>query len=560
MTDDRARGEVGGHPTRRAGWLLVGLLVLLAIPRWFRLEVDPPDTIVAGYTEQAHFRDEAAKGHEARNFAKWGRWSLSEHDEYGFWRAQSPSWVWGEALWFDVFGVGVVQARSFVVVHSLVALALLVWLALLRRGPPTAVAVALLLGFNWAYLVFSRLALMEGALLCWLVVATVALSQLERRPAQAGRWVVLATVAVLIACTIKQTGLLLIPAFCVALVLLAVRGVPRVDGARPWRERWRVRLAARGPRIALLAVAVLASVLMLLVLDPAYQRRLAFNAEHFTAARDQSVVVRAARTVVLGSGTTIGLMFMLAPTMLCLATVEVVRISRQAVARLSARRRGEPVGVWHATDAIDAWMLAWFGLALLANLASPHRAIRFHLVVLPPAAWLAAVLIGRLWARPWPSPVTTRTVRGRLVALALVGSGVTMVRWVEWTRGARGTAASIGAELTAVIGDRDAVVVGEFAAQAVFETDYRHFYVRPGQFNDDPETIAALGITHMVVRREDDFVEARMREVVPALLVDRRHLGVVQFRGQPLDVWALSPGRSPSTARAGAGHHDAGAR
>jgi hypothetical protein len=551
VTQDGSDREKPREHSRRAWWLLAGLLLLLTLPRVWQLELDPPNTIVRGYSDQAHYRDEAAKAHEARNQAKWDRWSLSELDEYGFWRAQSPSWVWGETLWFRAFGVGLVEARVFVVVHSIVALALLMWLAMVRHGLPTAVAAGLLLGLNWAYLVFSRLALMEGALLCWLLLASAALSQFERRPAQAGRWALLATLAMLVACTIKQTGLLLVPAFSVTLLLLGLRAAgivvePR-DDAAPWRERLRARLHRREAKLTMLALAVLGLVLSMLVFNPEYQERLAFNAAHFTAAREQSVLARAARTLARGLFSfRLQLMFtMFAPRMLWLATVDLARVTWLGLRGVRARRRGEGEPARRGLlegrpSAIDWWMLAWAVFALLANLASPHRAVRFQLVMLPPAAWLAAALIGRAWLHAWPSAAWTRAVRAGLVTLALLGGFLTTLRFVDWMRYSDPSAARIGEGLTALIGEREAVVVGEFAAQAVFETDYQHFYVRPNQFNDSAEVITGLGITHLAVAGEEDFVETHMQNKVPELLVGRRKLGSVWFRRRELVVWELA--------------------
>jgi hypothetical protein len=551
VSDDHSEHQAPREHSRRAWWLLVGLLLLLTLPRVWELELDAPQTVVPGYSAQAHYRDEAAKAHEARNKAKWDRWSLSEYDEYEFWRAQSPSWVWGEYLWFRAFGVSLPQARLFVIVHSIVALALLMWLAMIRHGLPSAVAVGLLLGLNWAYLVFSRLALMEGALLCWLLVVTVALSQLERRPAEAGRWSAAAAVAMLVACTIKQTGLLLIPAFSVTVLLLGLRAAGIVaglnDDGAPWRERLRARLRLREAKLSILALTVLGLVLAMLVFNPEYQERLSFNAEHFTAAREQSVFARAAATLVRGLfSIRLQLMFtFLAPLMLWLATVDLARVSWLGLRGVWSRRRGqgEPArrGLLEGRpDAIDWWMLAWAVFALVANLATPHRAVRFQLVMLPPAAWLAAALIGRAWLHAWPSPSWTRAVRAGLVTLALLGSFLTTLRFVDWVRYGSTTAATIGEELTALIGPREAVVVGEFAAQAVFETDYQHFYVRRNQFNDSPEVINALGITHLAVAGDKDFVEEVMQDVTPELLVGRRKLGAVWFRGRQLDVWELA--------------------
>jgi hypothetical protein len=274
---------------------------------------------------------------------------------------------------------------------------------------------------------------------------------------------------------------------------------------------------------------------------------LAFNAAHFTAARESSVFVRAAQTLARGLfSIRLQLMFtMLAPVMLWLATVDLARVTWLGVRNVRARRRSEDEpprrGLLEGRpDAIDWWMLAWALFALLANLASPHRAVRFQLVLLPPAAWLAAALIGRAWLHAWPSAAWTRAVRAGLVTLTLLGGFLTTLRFVDWVRYGDTTAARIGEGLTGLIGEREAVVVGEFAAQAVFETNYQHFYVRPNQFNDSPEVIAGLGITHLAVSGEDDFVELHMQDEAPELLVGRRKLGTVWFRGRELVVWELA--------------------
>jgi hypothetical protein len=538
--------------------VLAALLVALSFFRLWKLDLDPPTVVVPGYGDQAHYRDEAAKAHEARNMAKWGQWSLSEADEYEFWRAQSPAWVWGECGWFRLFGVGVVSGRAFVVVHTIVALALLMWLALIRHGLPTAIAVGLLLGLNWGYLIYSRLALMEGALLCWLLVATLALSQLDRRPRESARWTALAVLAMLVACTIKQTGLLLVPAFTAAVLLLALRnsgGFAPEAVALGWKRRLRASLGHREARLALVGLTLLALVLAWLIFNPEYQERLAFNAEHFTASNEQPVLQRAARTFVRGwFSRRLQLMyFTLAPLILWLATCELARILYVVWLRKRARAQGRTIpetGIYALPDALDLWMLAWALFGLFANLASPHRAIRFQLVILPPAAWLAGVFVARAWAHAFVRPRLTSAVRGALVALLLVGVTTTVVRFVRWSIADQRSATQLGEQLEALIGDRHAVVIGEFAAQAVFETDYWHFYVRPYQFNTSDEILDALGATHLVAS-EEDFVEEYLWDKRPDLLTGRRELGEIEFRGELLTVWELrSPPAVPAKAEA----------
>lgn len=535
--------------SKRAQLWLVALLVLgtLASLRLVRLDLDPPTIVLPHYTDQAQFRDEVAKAHEARNMARFDRWQLSDVDEYGFWRLQSPYWVYAEAAWFRVFRVGFVAARAFVLTHVLISLALLFWLALVRHGLPAAVAVTLLLGANWAFLVFSRLGLMEGVLITWLLVASAGLAQLERRPDQPKRWIGVSVVGALLACVTKQSGLLVLPAFVPILIWLGLRAA----GSGSLRERMR----RPAPMLALLGVVVLLGVLASLLLDPEYQRRLAFNAKHFTSAqgRDESVLGNALHALLYGVfGRRMQLMFMvLAPLPLSLATLELARLLARTWQRGRAGARGlastqglpsSTQGLEGGPKIIDLWMLGWALLALAANLATPHRAIRFQLMLIPPAAWLGGLVFARAWLHAWPSVAWRRAVRAGLLALLLGSVSVTVVRFGLWLREGESTATELGEPLAAMIGDRHAVVVGEFAAQAVFETDYWHFYVRPAQFNSSREVILALGITHLIAESdEDDFVARQLARRTPKLLVGRKQLGTLRFREHELIVWELQP-------------------
>jgi 4-amino-4-deoxy-L-arabinose transferase-like glycosyltransferase len=484
---------------------LAALLVLggLFALRVIRPGLDAPAVVLEGFADEAHFRDEAAKAHEARNMARFGRWQLADADEYGFWRRQSPYWVYGEATWFRIFGTDVVSARAFVLVHVAMSLALLFWLALRHRGLPAAIASTTLLGASWAYLVYSRLALMEAVVIAWLVVATAGIAGIERRPEHAGRWIFVAVAGVLLACATKQTGLLVLPAFVPVLLVASRR---------------------HAPRRALLGVGVLIVVVAIGLLDPEYQRRLAFNARHFTdTVGDDAVLDNATRAFGSGLfGSQILLMFtVVAPLPLVLATLEIVRT---CVPRWRDR-----------VTLVDAWMIGWLVLALVANLASPHRAVRFQLVLIPPAAWLGGVFFARAW-----SIVPRRLlIRAGLVAALATSVAITLTRFASWVVDGRETSTELAEPLKRMIGDRHAVVVGELAAQAVFATDYWHFYVRPGQFNDDRDTILALGITHLVSRGRDDFVERTLRRRTPELLEGRTRLGTLRFREHDLTVWAL---------------------
>jgi hypothetical protein len=310
----------------------------------------------------------------------------------------------------------------------------------------------------------------------------------------------------------------------------------------------RARLALPQTRVALLGLLALAALLSLFLLDPTYQHRLRFNAEHFTGTtgRPRTIFDGATMSLVTAPlSRRLLLMFKgFAPLILWLATLELARLLWLRWRRRRARRRDEAppdpsVPLEGPAEVFDWWMLAWALLAFLANLATPHRAIRFQLILLPPAAWLAAVLALRAFAHSWPREWQARLVRAGLVVLALGALAITGHRYQRWQRNAERSAVEISAELEQLIGDREAVVIGEFAAQAVLATKYKHFYVRPHQFNHRAETLEGLGITH-VVFEPSDFVERHVSKAAPELLEGRRRLGTVYFRGRELEVWELA--------------------
>jgi hypothetical protein len=112
--------------------------------------------------------------------------------------------------------------------------------------------------------------------------------------------------------------------------------------------------------------------------------------------------------------------------------------------------------------------------------------------------------------------------------------------YLRWMATAPSTLARSGSALEAIVGDRDATIAGEYAAQVAFETPYRHVYLRPTQFNRTREVILALGATH-VVFAEDDFVERLMKRQTPERLQGKRLIGEIEFRGRRLSVYELRP-------------------
>ncbi len=525
--------------------LVLGLMVGLRV---YDLGIDPPRHVLDGYDAQAHFRDEVAKAHEARNKALYGEWYLGEHDTYRFWRRQSPVWVWSQYFWFETFGVGWTQARAFAVVHALIALAVLFWLALVRHGLAAAVVATLLLGLCWPFVVYSRLALMEAAVIGYLMLAALGLERLDADPGRARLWAPFAALAFLGACFTKQSGLLLLPPFVVAMGWIGLshaRTAAADELTGEWRERARVLLRQPVMRWALVGLAAVAVVLLVQVLDPSYGDRLRFNAKHFTRAKGASPITSAWHAFWDGLfGERMWLIVtVLAPAPVMLGGLEVLR---STVAGLRAWREqrltGAPVSPLEAVvDPVEAWMVLWFVLALAASLASPARAIRFQLFIVPPAAWLAGALAGRVWRQAWTRPWQGVTARVALVLAVAIPAAASLERFGAWMRDSGHTAERAGPELERLLGDRHAVVVGEFAAQVTFETPYVHYYVRRELGSGTRDAIEAMQITHVVFERRGDFVRKRMRKVTPAHLLGLEHLGTILYMDRELAVFELAP-------------------
>ncbi|TPV92915.1 MAG: hypothetical protein B7733_23210 [Myxococcales bacterium FL481] len=500
-------------PLRSLVWLAcVAMFVTLAAVRTYRLDADPPRHVVEGYKDRAHLRDEGAKLHEARNRVVFGSWRLAEADEYAFWLRQSPLWVGGAAVWLDAVGLSWPRARWISVTYSLATLALLAWLAWVRHGPAAAFTGAICLGLCWPYLLYSRLALMECAVLFWLVTVGACLLRLsEATSRRAPIWVASAVICSLAAVLTKQSGWLVVPASLTAMLGMV------------WRARGPVR------RWGVVGAGVVIAVGVALALDTDYSQRLAFNARHYMAKRTGSPLEAAWDRLWSGSGWT-----QLAVMVISMAPFLFVPALVELAWRLRDRLTAQSTADW-----FERWWLMWLCLGTAVTFVTTQRAVRFQLIVIVPAAWFTAALFGRLWrlSRTGRSRVVLRSSVLAVLAWAAVAG---LMPWVRWIERADTTLVAAGPQLEKIIGPGPAVVVGEHAGNVVFTTPYKHFYIRPRQFNDDRQTIDALGVTHVVTRRRRDFVERVLRKETPKRWAARKRLGRLKFRGETLTVWKLA--------------------
>jgi len=128
--------------------------------------------------------------------------------------------------------------------------------------------------------------------------------------------------------------------------------------------------------------------------------------------------------------------------------------------------------------------------------------------------------------------------RGTVILAGVIFAMYHGEKYYEWAKAATFTFLESSRALRQIIRERDAVVVGEFAAQVTFETRYKHYYIRPKLFNASGDTLVALGITHLVAHK-DDLVTEVMRRNAPHLLQRLKRIGQIEFYGLPLNVYEL---------------------
>lgn len=561
---------------RRRAVLVVGLILLgfSASARLYRLEADPPHQIVPGYTGHTHFRDEPAKAHEARNKAVFGKWKLNDADEYGFWRRQSPVWVYGQYLWFKLFGVSYASARLYVVMYGVAGIMLLFGLVAAWYGVLAATFATVLLSFNFAYLQYTRMALMEAVVIFYLLASTCALAATWRDPRRARILVPVSGLLFLASSLTKQSGLVFAPLVAGMAVYVVYARSTRGDSVG---GRIRQFVGSGEGKAVLGTACVLFILLGALLVDPVYSERLSFQVrEHFIQPPETSLL-DAVQAAILDSltGTKIhDMLRYLAPVGFGLATAEVVRVlvtvasnRRRRVAHRAGGAgadgggeapRQNALGLSAPPDVLSVHMIGWLGLALGVNLATREHLVHFQLIMFPPIALLGGLFAARLWHAAGrargamgggrDAPTERAVIRDWCFRGTVILAGVAFAmyhgeRYYDWAKAATFTFPESSRALRQIIGERDAVVVGEFAAQVTFETRYKHYYIRPKLFNASGDTLVALGITHLVAH-EDDLVTEVMRRNAPHLLQRLKTIGQIEFYGLPLNVYELDDGRS----------------
>ncbi|WP_373048755.1 glycosyltransferase family 39 protein [Vulgatibacter sp.] len=476
---------------KRSHTIGLALLALFLGLRLAHLEADPPTHYPTGRFAQELYVEGPAKAHEARRFGLFGTFETRTADNYRIWSTQSPAYVLPLSGFFRLFGAGYVQLRIFCALAASLGFAVFLLLARQHGNPLVAPIAGLLFACSFFDVQLTRSGLLEpyldGLLALSFLTGLLALRNL--------RWLAASHAAFAAALLTKQTALFALP----PLLALGVAA----------HLRARRRGASPGQHLAVLGAGLgLAAALLLYVRSPAYWETVRWNFGHMIVGVEQH------RQLSLGAVKLLALLDRIATPerwvegalyiapLLPLALVPMGRAIQALV-----RRR--PV------EMLDLVAGGWLLCALVALQLTEHVRPRFSLVLLPPAALLAASALA------WLATLRAHPLlRAAPLALAAVVALATDLRWqARWWSTPTYQLRDAGAQLGELLG-RDDVVVGAWAPVLGFDTAADTFYVK-GPFNTSRAAFTALGVTHLLLRQRD-HTGARVKRLAPAAWSGRK--------------------------------------
>ncbi|MBK8259230.1 MAG: hypothetical protein IPK82_42060 [Polyangiaceae bacterium] len=459
---------------------LAVIAVFVAI-RCIQWDADPPPTMPNGRLTTELIAEPIAKAHEARNYALFGSFSTHPVDNYQFWRAQSPVWVYPLSLAFKLFGPQTNTLGAFALVGSTLGYIAFLHFARLRLKGVAWVAAALFLGLNFYQILYSRVGLLEFQVMGLVTLSAIFVVRAEKHPLQ----IIPALIAFFAAFFTKQSALFFSPVVLVAF-LVAQKAV--------WSAHYRTAFY----RLAPVAVAVLLLTGAFFIMrTPDYQRALAWNFGHVVIGETQHSEINFERVPLLqvlirplwwrrwSEG-----FYLLFPIAGPLALIRSISLL-PALVRRQIRR-------WEAVT------LGTFICALGSTLYAKPEGSRFEMILFVPVSLLAAdalSLLGRATTHggfKWGRWAVLTALTG-----ALSFDGFHFARWVTT---ATYQVATVRSEIDDAIvtnparwaggPEQPAVAIGLWAGPAVFNTRHYYYYTKEN-FNTTKEAMAALQPTHL---------------------------------------------------------------
>ncbi len=493
-------------------WLLAVLLYLA--PRLSGLDADPPREIAMGSLGAELMVEPPAKAHEARNWALFGSFKINDADNYQFWRAQSPAWVYPLALSFKTFGVSYATLRTTATAFGLLGRLGMVLLAHRRFGALGAVLAAVLFGTEQFGIFFGRSGILEPVVAAWCVLGLCFLDRAFERVA----WLAPAAIALVVALATKLAALPAVPVFVVFGAVALFRGE---GSARKARVRW----------LALGALVLVVAALGVYAASPSYTRTLAWNFQHMLFAKEGGIELDldALDEEEMGADfdqvqKRLFRMSWMFPFTLAGTTLE---LGRQAY--LAARRR---------TDLRELMLVAYFLSFAVGVLVPRFSGIRFLTLLAVPMALLTIQFVAAATARlAERMPLVGRVFP---VAFAVSFAGYGLGTWAYARSHMTYEIRTAAALLREHIGDRpNAVVIGLWSAPIVLETPYKHYYVK-SHFNATAEALHDLAPTHTALL-EGDYTRTILRREWPEAIEQGKTLATFSLRDKPMTLAEITP-------------------
>jgi hypothetical protein len=516
---DESRSALHRLGPRRASVLIAGLVLLFVGLRAVNLDADPPTAFGSRATREL-VSEPAAKSHEARNYALFGAYHLNEADDYQFWRAQSPVWVYPLTAFFKVFGTDWPQLRMFSTLYAALGIALLLTIAVRFLSPLAVAFTGGLLACDSLYFHYSRAGLLEPAVNSWLVACMLGLVLAERRPL----WLLLSHWALVLAFFTKQAALVAVPVVGLATLWVLFRALPPGPNVR------RVRFAVCGN--ALLIVGLV----LLYVLHSDYWRALEHNVNHVLLGSDAPAEHRYNGWSSILQRFTDGRyrhFFASVPV-----TGPLALGAAAAIASALYRRRKLP----YATLVLTGWFLC----SLAAMYAIAWSALRFWTMVVMPAALLAGFALDALFFAAQQRGLA-RQYKAVAIGCAAVLFGIHLFILREPLLAPHFTLRDGAHAIEQAIGPRPATVLGAQSPPLVLGTPYKNFYLR-SKFNSTRDQLEKLAPTHFLFNVHGDGSQTILRRELPKVDAALIPILVLEVRGADLKLYAADQSFAGKTA------------
>ncbi len=352
-------------PWARAEWLqLLVLALVIALPRLFALDADPPGDL------HLHFiTDEGWWAHNARQHALFGRWIMDEHNPPLY---STPLYTLLLSWVYALLGVGFYATRLLSGLSGIATCAIVY--AFIRRevSRDAAFASALVLGCGYFFLTNNRAGFVESLQLAFATLAILA----AIRSREAPRWGAVSALSLVASLLSKPSA---IPVGAVIAAIYAVQLLERGVTPEARRMRWQAALA-----FTLTFVVASAGIAVSLVLPHWDGVRTEFASNVKIAVAPTNRLGGLGRLLWFGFRDEVGLNRLIMSGFFAQEPMLVISIASIGIARLM-RRDPRP------SPALEQGCWVWALVMLGSIAAQSYQPDRRYLLLVPPLAMLLGI-------------------------------------------------------------------------------------------------------------------------------------------------------------------------